>query len=192
MTTARSHIDPHRAAITKGWRIELPFIHDDDLERIGYSHGHRGSVLVEPRSPMWLRRIGGQFARYFSEETGFGLVWSAYSSEPIIVLLPSRITVGDGQHYSGAVAVDPVADLEDDTPGCAVAEWFYLHPFDRGRRIIDTNCPPILQRWPDIVISGPFTSAGKATAMRLGSPLIRDIPRTRTVSPPAARPKGHR
>jgi hypothetical protein len=97
-----------------------------------------------------------------------------------MVLLPSCVTVGDGQHYSGAVAVDPSADLGDDTAARAVAEWFYVHQFDRGQRVIDTYWPQILQRWPDIVISGPFTSAGKAMATRLGAPLIRDIPAHRS------------
>lgn len=170
----REHIDPERARVTRSLSIPMPFVHEEDHK----AAGRHGLIFVEPVSGLWLRNIAEQLARCFTRSTPFdGGIYSArYPGPIIVVLLPmSGFDVGDGTHYSGAIGVHPADERHHNRP---VAQWFWVHPFDRrtahsaGGNAVERHWHEVLERWPAMAISGPFTQAGKTLADRLNAPIV--------------------
>jgi hypothetical protein len=121
--------------------------------------------VVTPRSPVRLRRIAEQLARQFTRETRFDPIYSASDPAPAVVLLPSRDRlIGGARLIAGAIGI---GDFEEG-PG---AGWVYVHPYERGRGLVDDAWPFVTERWPGIRLAGPFTPAGAALRDRLeGAP----------------------
>jgi hypothetical protein len=117
--------------------------------------------VVTPKSPMRLCKIAEQVSRQFTRETGYDPIYSATSPGPAVVLLPTqRYLIGQARLIAGAIGIGDF----DEGPG---ATWFYVHPYERGRGLVDDAWPFVTARWPGIQIVGPFTPAGEALRDRL-------------------------
>lgn len=152
-----SYADPGARAIIERAVIRMPYCpHAIAPERDRWP-------VVRPGSPVRLRRIAEQLARQFQRETRFDVppFQAANPGDAAVVLLPSpsRLLVG-ARLIAGAVGVE----AGEDGPR---AMWVYVHPYERGRGLVDDAWPEIARLWPGIALEGPFTPAGERLRDRL-------------------------
>ncbi|MGW4406538.1 hypothetical protein ACWEJ6_21090 [Nonomuraea sp. NPDC004702] len=155
------NMDPG-AMLVAGWTvIRMPYL-PDTLNRQRWP-------LVSQQSPMRLRRIVEQLCRQFDRETEMGVGYNAKfppGDHVTAVLLPSqRYFIGRARLIAGAIGVN-----SRDYKGGPAAIWVYVHPYERGRGLIDEVWPHMQQHYPGIRLAGPFTKAGERLSERLEGP----------------------
>ncbi|MGK5519166.1 hypothetical protein ACSNN9_07390 [Micromonospora sp. URMC 107] len=165
-----SYADPGAAEVIDRATIRMPYLPDSVLNRLERLAG--ACPVVEPDSPVRARRAVERLGRQFHRESGFD--FQPYSAEDpegqVAVLVPSRDrALGGGELLAGAVGVEPAARYSDLPAPVPAVLWIYLHPYERGRRLIERMWPAVVSRWPGIWLPGPFTKSGRALANRLVS-----------------------
>lgn len=155
------NIDPYAMAYANRLVIRMPYL-PDTLSTARFPH-------VNSTSPLRLRRIVEQLCRQFDYETEMGVAYNAKyppGDHVTVVLLPSqRYLIGRARLIAGAIGVNS-RDYKDGP----AAIWVYVHPYERGRGLIDEVWPHITRHWPGIQLAGPFTKAGEKLRARLEGP----------------------
>lgn len=150
-----AYADPDAHFVISRTIIRMPYVPETLVPR------RERWPVVTPESPVRLRRIAEQVSLQFSREFGSSPVYSADDPAHAVVLLPSRDRLlGQGRLIAGAIGVNRFTDGWGAT-------WVYVHPYERGRRLIDDAWPFVKERWPGIVLVGPFSKAGLALRKRL-------------------------
>lgn len=152
------NIDPLAMIYANRLVIRMPYL-PDTLSRERFPH-------VRSTSPIRLRRIAEQLCRQFDHESE---MWVRYDAKHppgdhvTVVLVPSqRYLIGRARLVAGAVGVNS----RDYKQGPA-AIWVYVHPYERGRGLIDNAWSHMSHHWPGIQLAGPFTKAGEQLRARL-------------------------
>ena len=109
-----------------------------------------------------MRKIAEVLALQFKRETRFDFVpYDETDDRVTVVLIPSKgRLIGGGRLISGAIGIGAL----DDGHG---ATWIYIHPYDRGRRLVDDAWAHVTATWAGVRLVGPFTEAGEALRRRL-------------------------
>lgn len=151
-----AYLDRQAHSLLNRATIRMPYL-PDSLSTDRYP-------LVAPRSPIRLRRIAEQLGLQFTRETRFDSgIYSAKAPSGSVLLLPSpRWQLAYARLVAGAVGMVPSEDPE--YPGIS---WVYVHPYERGRGLVDDAWDFILSTWSGIKFLGPFTTAGQALRDRL-------------------------
>lgn len=161
------NIDPAAMWVANRTIIRMPYL-PDTLSTDRWPH-------VANRSPMRLRRIAEQLCRQFDRETEMGVGYNAEyppGDHVTIVLLPSqRHLIGRARLIAGAIGVN-ARDYKDGP----AAIWVYVHPYERGRGLVDEVWPHVQRRWPGTRLAGPFTKAGEKLRERLEEPTSEGTP----------------
>lgn len=153
-----SYADPDAHYIIDMMTIRMPYVaHRLSLPMAGWP-------IVTPNSPIWARRVAEQLGRQFHRETRFdGIPYLAEDPDGDVVLLPSQsYLIGRADLIAGAVGISAY----DPEPHIT---WAYVHPYQRGRGLIDSEWPLILAKYPSITLhrDPANTEAGNAMLDRL-------------------------
>ncbi len=160
-----SYPDPGARSVISRTIIRMPYL-PDFLSTTRYP-------LVEPSSPVRLRRVAEQLGLQFTRETRYDSgIYSADDPHGSVLLLPSRDRlITHARLIAGAVGI--VAPEDPDYPAVG---WVYVHPYERGQGLVDEAWPVITQTWPGIKFLGPYTPAGEALRGRLIPPSVTAPP----------------
>lgn len=158
--------DPGAAEVIKRTTIRMPYLSDAQLakaNRLG------GSIVVDPSSPIALRRAAAQMAVQFRRETAYDFApYDAREPNGVVVLIPARrFLIAYGRLIAGAIGIDPTVFYQGLPQPVPRATWVYLHPYERGRAAVIDVWPALAQRWPGLSLAGPFTPAGRVLVDRL-------------------------
>ena len=156
--------DPERRWLTEQTSIRMPYLADTDLDPADDPE----LPIVRTSSARRVRRVAEQLAVQFHRETRFDFVpyradWRDVFDDIVLLSRPEQ-HLWTGRLVCGAVAV---TRYPDDDPEQWWAAWIYLHPYMRGRGVVDKAWPRIADRYPGIRMAGPFTPAGLQLARRL-------------------------
>ncbi|MFI7461857.1 hypothetical protein [Nonomuraea sp. NPDC049646] len=161
------NIDPDAMWYLSRHLIRFPYLPDALYDRHTRTTGRY--LHVTPASPIRLRRAAEQLCRQFDYETGMGVGYNAEhppGSHVTVVLIPSgEHCVGRAELIAGAIGVN-TRDYRDGP----AATWVYVHPYERGRGLIDHTWAHMNRHWPGIQLAGPFTKAGERLRNRLQPP----------------------
>ena len=112
--------------------IRMPFVPDETL---GRASRLGEAFIVEPHSPIKLRRAAEQLAQQLRREIRSDA--TPYDAEEpgdcVVVLIGSRdFLVGYGELIAGAIGIDPAMAIDGAAEPIPVACWVYLHPARLG------------------------------------------------------------
>ena len=57
--------------------------------------------------------------------------------------------------------------MSQDVSGVWGLEWIYLHPFERGRGLLDDIKPLFDDLYPGYLFDGPFSISGRKACLKL-------------------------
>lgn len=153
-----SYRDPGARDLIDRMTIRMPYVSDERRLSV------ESWPVVAPRAPLWLRRRAEQIGRQFHREThvDFPPYLAEDSDGQDVVLLPSRCLIWGGQLLAGAVGIADAATAPR-------LEWAYVHPYERGRGLVERAWPDVMCRYPSIRLNrAPAnTPAGNALLGRL-------------------------
>lgn len=153
--------DPGARFVIDRATIRMPYVADARARTISTW------PVITPRAPLWARRIVEQLGLQFRRETHFDSPpYLAEDDGPVddVILLTSSKSIAYAQLIVGAVAVNAY----DADP---YITWAYVHPYERGRGLIDRQWPSIQARYPTVRLyrDPANTPAGNALLSRLAA-----------------------